>query len=141
MICLRRSFMPGLIMIFFLVSVVCGYAAERKIVADADTANWHSYSGAESNFIFKYPKNWEVIDDGFYKTAYALTIQKIGGDEDSDNWIRINAPQFQEEDGTCIVVDTQQICTYSKDAEVLNIFKKIAASFKLKRVPQGRKIK
>jgi hypothetical protein len=128
----RRSYILGLILIYFLVSAVCGSAEASKIGDDIDTANWQSYSNAESKFSFKYPKDWEVIDEGFYKTSFGLTIQRIGGSEDSDNWIRINSPQFQEEDGKCIEVDKQFICTYSKDANVLDIFKRVAASFKLK---------
>lgn len=128
----KRAYVHGCILMYFIVFVICGYATAREIGDDADTANWQSYSNAENKFSFKYPKDWEVIDDGFYKTAFGLTIQKIGGSEDSDNWIRINSPQFQEEDGTCTEVNKQFICTYSHDADVLSIFKRIAASFQLK---------
>jgi len=132
MISQRRSYIHGLILIYFLVFVVCGSGTARTIGDDSDTVNWQSYSNAENKFTFKYPKDWEVIDEGFYKTAFGLTIQKIGGSEDSDKWIRINSPQFQEEDGKCIEVDKQLICTYSNDANVQEIFKRVAASFKLK---------
>lgn len=126
----RRSHLSGLILVYFLVFAVCGSAAASKNGDDADTANWLRYSNAENKFTFKYPEGWEVIDEGFYKTAFGLTIQKIGESEDSDNWIRINSPQFQEEDGKCLEVDQQLICTYSNDANVLDIFKRVAASFK-----------
>ena len=104
----------------------------KNIGNDSDTDIWLSYSNDENKFTFKYPREWEVIDEGFYKTAYALTIKKTGGDEDSDNWIRINSPQFQAEDGKCIECNNQFICTYSKDANVIAIFKRVAASFRRK---------
>ena len=127
-----RTHVNGLILIYFLAFIVCGSAAARNIGDDADIANWQSYSNAENKFSFKYPKDWEVIDEGFYKTGFGLTIQKISGSEDSDNWIRINSPQFQEEDGQCVEVNKQLICTYSHDADILDIFKSVAASFKRK---------
>ena len=132
MISQRRSYVYGLILIYYIVFVVSGSATARKIGDDSDTANWQSYSNTENKFTFKYPKDWEVIDEGFYKTAYGITIRKLSGSEDSDNWIRINSPQFQEEDGKCIEVNKQLICTYSKDADVLYIFKRVVASFKHK---------
>jgi len=115
----------------FLVFAVFGSTIEIKAGDDTNAQGWQTYSDAENKFIFKYPKGWEVIDEGFYKTVYGLTIQKTSEKENSDNWIRINSPQFQEEDGNCIDVGNQIICTYSKDADVIEIFKKIAHSFKL----------
>ena len=96
-----------------------------------DDAYWQNYFNPQNNFAFKYPKDWEITDDGFYKTAYVITMQKIGDDENSNDWIRINSPQFQEEYGRCIEVYNQKICTYSSDTDVLEIFEMVAASFKL----------
>ncbi len=120
----QRLFLHGVILIFVF--------SEANESANMDTSDWLSYSNTENNFTFKYPKDWEVIDEGVYKTAYGLTLQKIGKSENSDHWIRINSPQFTEEDGKCITVDAQQICTYSKDMNILNIFKKVSDSFKFK---------
>ena len=100
-------------------------------VADNDTyiSTWKRYANEENHFRFNYPNDWEVIDDGFYKTHYGVTIQKINQREDSDSWIRINSPQFSMENGRCIAVNDQQICTYSNDEIVIDIFQKIATSF------------
>ena len=123
----------GLVSIFFFIFIF-GYANAEE---DAGIADWQAYSNAENRFTFSYPKDWEVIDEGFYKTAYSLTIQRIAGSEDANNWIRINSPQFQEEDGKCIEVELQRICTYSQDAEVLDIMERLAAGFKLRQVVEG----
>ena len=78
-------------------------------------------------------------DEGFYITAggamanqWSVTLQTIGGDEDPNNWIRINPRQFDESDGICTKVGEENICTYSTDQEVLDILNKILAGFILK---------
>jgi hypothetical protein len=96
-----------------------------------DDAYWQSYFSPQNSFVFKYPKDWEITDDGFYKTAYMITIQKIGDSDNSNDWIRINSPQFQEQYGRCIEAYNQKICTYSSDEDVLEIFEMVAASFRL----------
>ncbi|HDR16204.1 MAG TPA: hypothetical protein ENN79_12100 [Desulfobacteraceae bacterium] len=100
---------------------------------NADIIKWNMYTNEENHFFFEYPKDWEVIDNGLYKTHYGLTIQRIGKCDDSDDWIRINSPQFTVKDGKCITINDQHICTYSNDASVLDIFDKIAASFTVER--------
>lgn len=129
--------MQKFILLLFILSVLLQACSENvskaKETNNTDVADWLSYSNSENNFTFKYPKDWEVIDEGFYKTAYGLTLQKIGKSVNSDNWIRINSPQFTEEgEGKCMAVDAQKICTYSKDVNILNIFQKVSASFKLR---------
>jgi hypothetical protein len=130
MIVLQGTLKHCVISILFSIFIV-GTASAGETGSSGDMSNWNSYSDAESGFSFMYPKDWEVIYEGFYKTSYGATIQKIGGNKDSNNWIRINSPQFQISDGKCIEVDNQRICTYSKDADVLDIFERLAASFKV----------
>ena len=84
-------------------------------------------------------KDWEIADDDFYETAggaianqRSVTLQTIGGDKDSDNWIRINQRQFDDSDGICREVGEEKICTYSTDPDVLDILNKIVFSFILK---------
>ena len=113
-----------------LVPAAC-FSSETKTDVNAKTVSWHSYSNPKVNFTFKYPNDWEITDDFFYKTSWTINLQRKGADADSDNWIRINPPQFQDEDGVCKQVGEEEICTYSKDAAVLEIFKKVAASFHL----------
>lgn len=122
--------------LFITFFLIIGYACAGQAGEDA-VAAWQSYSNEENHFTFSYPRGWEVIDEGFYKTTYGLTIQRIGGSEDSNNWIRINSPQFQEEDGKCIEVDMQRICTYSKEADVLGIMERLATSFMRKPGEEG----
>ncbi len=133
-----HSFTRGLLPLIFLVFVAVGSAPAKKAGDAGDTAHWLTYSNPKSNFTFMYPKGWEITDDFFYKTHWSVNIQKIGGDEDSDNWIRINSPQFQEEDGICVKVGEERICTYGRDPDVLEIFKKVAAGFKLKGLQQDK---
>ncbi len=137
MISRQRLSIQTAISVLLFSFLFIGTACASK-VGDDDIADWLIYFNAESGFTFNYPADWEVVDDGFYKTAYVATLQKIGGSEDSNNWIRINSPQFMEEDGKCLEADNQRICTYSKDTDVLNIFEKVAASFKLNRTQQDR---
>jgi hypothetical protein len=118
------------------VFLVAGGATAAENSKNANTAHWEKYSHKEANFTFRYPKGWEIIDDDFYETAggaiatqRSVNLQKIG-DEEADNWIRINPRQFDESDGKCVTKGKDSLCTYSKDAEVLTVFKKIVASFK-----------
>jgi len=97
-----------------------------------ETTDWQTYSNPKANFTFKYPNDWEIIEDYFYETAAGskaknptIVLQKIG-DDDSNNWIRINQRQFNCECGKCAGI----FGTYSKDSEVLNIFDRIVESFK-----------
>ena len=140
MIVPSRSFLTGALSILLSLSVICGSAWAGEVGDGSDLSTWRDYSNTESGFTFKYPKDWEAVDEGFYKTAYGVTLQKTGGGEDSNNWIRINSPQFMEQDGTCLEADRQRICTYSKDPDVLNIFEEVAASFKLNRGQQNKAV-
>ncbi len=123
----RPFYIYGLILACLLAFIIFVFTTTNI----NDDAYWQSYFNAQNNFAFKYPKDWEITDDGFYKTAYVITLQKIGESENSNDWIRINSPQFQEEYGKCIEVNSQKICTYSSDADVLEIFDRLVASFKL----------
>ncbi|MDU9047618.1 MAG: hypothetical protein Q3M30_02130 [Candidatus Electrothrix sp. Rat3] len=130
-----------------LTVAVCSFFFNPSLLladsgTDKNPAAWQEYNNPKSGFLFTYPTEWELIDDFLYQTAGALSagtgegmwtinLQQIGKEEDSANWIRINPRQFQDEDGTCMTVSQQQICTYSRDAGVLAILKKIAASFRL----------
>ncbi len=136
---LCRFFTRGLVPVIFLVFFAIGSASAKKAGDADDTAPWLTYSNPKSNFTFMYPRGWEITDDFFYKTHWSVNIQQIGGDKDSDNWIRINSPQFQEEDGVCVKVGEETICTYARAPDVLEIFKKVAAGFKLKGIQQDKK--
>ena len=121
----RSSAVAGIPAIVFLICSGCTMAGTK----DANVSQWKHYSNEESGFQLIYPVGWEVIDEGFYKTHYGLTIKRIGGEQDSNDWIRVNSPQFSEEDGMCATVSDQQICTYSKDSAVIDILHAISASF------------
>ncbi len=127
--------------VFFLcitsaVFLFSGGATAAANNQETDTASWQKYSQGEVHFTFRFPKDWEIIDDDFYVTAGgALATQRsVNGqrieDENSDNWIRINPRQFDESDGQCIKVGKENLCIDSKDAGVLAVFKKMVASFR-----------
>jgi hypothetical protein len=128
---LHHYFPRSLIPILFLVSVFVGSAAAQKRGDCDNTANWQTYSNPRSNFTFTYPKGWEITDDFFYKTHWSVNLQKVVEEKGSNNWIRINSPQFQDEDETCTKVGKEHICTYSRDPDVLEIYKKLTVSFKV----------
>ena len=72
-----------------------------------ETADWKTYISPEGDFTFKYPKDWEIINDYIYETAAGIKseyrtveLRKIGN-ESSNDWIRLNPRQFQSEFGTC----------------------------------------
>jgi hypothetical protein len=125
----KKIFVLCLVAATTFICAACAGVADKY----AKTSGWNSYADDVNHFRFSYPKDWEVIDEGFYKTHYGLTIQRIGREEDSNNWIRINSPQFSVEDGRCCEVDEQQICTYSQNATVIEIFENIVASFQRER--------
>lgn len=108
---LGRRFTHGLIAIVFSIFVAVGSATAKNVGDGANATDWEIYSNPGSNFTFKYPKGWEITDDFHYKTHWSVNLQRIGGDDDSENWIRVNSPQFQEEDGVCIQIDQESICT------------------------------
>ena len=96
-----------------------------------EIANWQTYSNPQASFTFKYPNNWEIMEDYFYKTAAGIkaknptiVLQKVG-DDNSNNLITINQRQFQCEWGKCKGI----VGTYSKDTGVLDVFNKIVESF------------
>jgi hypothetical protein len=129
------GFVTHVLMSFLFLVFFAGKSGAGK--NDGDMADWQNYSNPESHFTFQYPRDWEITDDFFYKTLWSVTLQKIGGAADSENWIRVNSPQFQEEDGVCVQIGEERLCTYSRDADVLKIFKGVAASFKLKNALKG----
>ena len=113
------------------IYVPCDFQHKEK--KNISISDWKTYSNPEVNFTFKYPNNWEIIDDYFYETASGaesetrtITLQKIK-DENSNNWIRINPRQFQREFGKCEGI----FCTYSEDQRILDIFSKMSATFEL----------
>jgi hypothetical protein len=104
---------------------------------DTSIEGWQTYSNLETDLTFKYPKNWEIIEDYFYETAGGIKsenrtviLQKIG-DNDSNNWIRINPRQFQCSAGICLNTDNNIFATYSKEPEIQDIFNQILSTFKL----------
>ncbi len=123
----RRHLSIVALIYFTTLGSACVEATDNN---NSQNSGWQNYYDADSGFVFIYPNGWEVVDDFFYKTHYVATIQRIGGSKDPINWIRVNSPQFMENDGRCIEVDMQSLCTYSKDEAVLEIFEKFAASFK-----------
>jgi len=95
-------------------------------------SNWKAYSGSLS---FSYPPDWEVTEDFVYETAGgatadvpSITLAKIG-DDDSNNWIRINPRQFQTEYGTCLDAGAHTVCTYSADPGVVDLMGRIVSTF------------
>lgn len=130
-----------------LAAAVCSFFFNPSLLladsgTDKNSAARQEYNNPKSGFLFTYPTDWELIDDFLYQTPgavsagtgegmWTINLQQIGKKEDSVNWIRINPRQFQDEAGTCMTISQQQICTYSRDAGVLGILKKIATSFRL----------
>jgi hypothetical protein len=134
---------------FLIAATVCYFffnpsllQADSGTEKDKESAAWQEYNNPESGFLFTYPTGWKITDDFFYQSAgaagtdegvWTIILQQIGKDDDSNNWIRINSPQFQKLDGTCITISQQDICTYSREISVLEVLKRIAASFRMQK--------
>ncbi len=116
--------------LLMLLAMGGGACSGLQAAGDQD-AEWKTFRSRESRFVFLYPPDWQVIDEGFYKTNYGITMYRLGKEEDSNDWIRINSPQFMEEDGRCASISDQQICTYSSDPQILAIFDRVTESFHL----------
>lgn len=120
-----------------IVGVAFWFCPEKEIVPPQDeTADWKTYSNPEVNFTLKYPKDWEITGDYFYETATGIksekrtvVLQKVGN-QDSNNWIRINPRQFQCNPGKCIDIDGNTIATYSKEPEIQDIFNQMLSTFR-----------
>lgn len=111
-----------------------------------NTAIWKTHTNPEYNFIFKYPQNWVVEDEGYYETAGgcradvpSLMLYEQGKEENSDDWIRINPRQFMLEDGRCFKIGNYTICTYSRDATVLAVYNGFIANFTLQPAAEKNK--
>lgn len=110
----------------------------------ADMADWQTYSNWRARLTFKYPSDWVVGDVDFYETAggakateVSLTLYQQERYEDSENWIRLNPRQFQDDDGQCVEAVGNQICTYSRDAGVLEVYRRVAATMKALKLKDG----
>ncbi len=97
------------------------------------------YSNSKASFTFRYPDNWEIINDYFYHTAAGVAaedptvILQKKGDRNPENWIMINSRQFNCEKGKCATVANQiTVGTYSKDKEVLSVLDEVVKSFSVK---------
>jgi hypothetical protein len=133
----------GLVM-FSLIIMRLGFYAKKRIQtpstvpSESEIITWNVYANPEADFTFKYPSNWEVIEDYYYESASGMKAKvrtvtlREKGDEDSNNWIRINPRQFMRRFGLCKTVDGNEICTYSENLEVLKIFNEIMETFSVK---------
>jgi hypothetical protein len=101
-----------------------------------EITNWKTYENPEVNFTFKYPLDWEITDDYFYETAGGVkakqrtVILREKGDENSNDWIRINPRQFQCSLGKCEGVYDNTIATYSQNSGIINVFNQILSTFR-----------
>ncbi|MBN1880737.1 MAG: hypothetical protein JW885_01075 [Deltaproteobacteria bacterium] len=100
-------------------------------------ASWRTYTSSDSSLTFRYPPDWEIISDFVYETAGgaaadvpSIELGKIGN-ENSNDWIRINPRQFQTEYGTCLEAGKHTVCTYSSDPAVVSIMELIVSSFSI----------
>lgn len=110
-----------------------------------NTATWKTYSNPQYAFIFKYPQNWVVEDEGYHETAGrcradvpSLALYEQGKEENSNDWIRVNPRQFMREDGSCLEIRKHAICTYSTDAAVPAAYNHFVADFTLQPTTKKR---
>ena len=115
----------------------------NNIINEIDISDWKTYNNSETDFTFKYPKNWEIVNDYFYETlsgsrAERRTVNlKRNIENKMNNWILINQRQFLCDQGKCEMIAGNEIGTYSKDFEVLNVFDQIVSTFKF--IEKGEK--
>lgn len=110
-----------------------------------NTATWKTYSNPQYAFIFKYPQNWVVEDEGYHETAGgcradvpSLALYEQGKEENLNDWIRVNPRQFMREDGRCLEIRKHAICTYSTDAAVPAAYNHFVADFTLQPTTKKR---
>ena len=102
-----------------------------------ETSDWKTYDNSETNFTFKYPKNWEISEDYFYETVSGVKPErrtvnlKEIGENKLNNWILINQRQFLCDQSKCEIIAGNEIGTYSKNSEILIVFEQIISTFKL----------
>jgi hypothetical protein len=97
------------------------------------TEDWNTYFNSKAKITFTYPKDWEIREEYFYKEAQYPTIILCGKKEPADvlvNCIQINMPQaplgkkHKEIQGNYINL-------YTEDPEIVAIYEKVVASFKV----------
>lgn len=105
-------------------------APEEEVVED-ETADWKTYSNPKANFTFRYPKNWEIRHDYFYKVAENPTVvvcRQEGPIGVIANCIQINMPQFPCETRTEIEGNWIGICV--EDPEISEVYYQVINSFR-----------
>lgn len=110
-----------------------------------ETINWKSYFNPEADFIFRYPKDWEIKKEFQYKNADCQKNPECEG----LHYVFLNKindsrlPKFAEKEKFGIVINMSQcagikrddlfggnwICVFDENPETLNIFSKIKNSF------------
>jgi len=102
--------------------------------ATTEKAAWQTFEASERGIRFEYPHDWAVLQDVDLETAAGvegdlMVILGQVGNDDSNDWIRLNPRQFQREHGTCRDRDGHSICTYSDDPAVVDVLDQIVATF------------
>lgn len=102
---------------------------------NADNSDWNVYSNPQTNFTFKYPKDWQVKDYEYKSAACqansdctGIWVIELKKPEDTKTLIAINLPQcsgFKNDD----LLGNNWICLFEENNETLEIYENIKKSF------------
>lgn len=111
-------------------------AAPAGIFGAAD--EWVEYQSPGTGVRFRYPADWQVIEDGHYAEAaqagrlharVILAPRGADAEHQSNDWIRLNPQQFMPGQGTCVELGDDRFCTYSDSPQVLAVLHQMAEHF------------
>ncbi len=111
-----------------------------------ETADWKIYSNPEVDFIFKYPKDWEIRDYEYKSAACQVNpkcegakvveLSKIG---ETKTLISINMPQcsgIKRSD----LPGNNWICLFDEDFQIINIYDQMLSTFKFFEIEEESEI-
>lgn len=107
----------------------------QEMIVEVQAREWPIYNHPQGRFGFRYPPEWEIIDEYYYETAageqspYLTVILAQIGNNDPNEEIIINPRQPQCEHGLCQEIGPHLILTYSEHEYVQKVFERIVASF------------
>ncbi len=107
-------------------------AKQKENLLIDETIEWNVYSNSNVNFTFKYPQDWEIREDNFYKESTVPTIVVCRKSEEkyvTANCVQINMPQAPQGKRETRI-EGNYIVLYSEDPELLAVYDKLIATLK-----------
>lgn len=111
-----------------LAEIPIAFGEELLTIPD----NWKTYNNLGAGITFRYPPDWAIREDYFYKDSVVATVvvcSQRDRIERTAECIQINMPQFPCETVTRVKENYIGICT--EDQEGVSVYEKVLSSFRV----------